>query len=467
MMFMKNIKNNISRLPFIIALMAILFSVSITRNIELWKTKQIIQWDVISYYAYLPAAFIYNDLTLNFMDNYNGPHEFTMWPKTAPNGSKVIITSMGMSFMYAPFFLAAHYYALNSDYDAGGYSEPYHLALIISGIFYFALGLFFLCKLLLHFFNPYISSFVVLILAGGTNLFYYGTFEPAVSHVFSFALITMFVWFTIKWYNNQSLGYAIILGILIGLISLIRPTNIIISLFFILYNIRGRKDFLNRVQFFITEYKSILLILIFFFIIWAPQFIYWYKLTGSILYNSYADASRFFFDNPKTLKGFFSYRNGWLIYSPVMIFSVIGLFIARKTNREFFVAILITFLVFIYIVYSWWCWWYGGSFGSRPMVDIYGMLALALGAFFTYITNLRLKALKYSILAIAFVLVVAGVHHINKRRNWSIHWDSMTKEAFWDSYFRTRPSAEFESKLRAPNYENALKGLKEYPENEN
>ena len=71
------------RLPCLIALIAVLFSISITRNIELWKTKQIIQWNVISYYAYLPAAFIYNDLTLNFMDNYNGPHEFTMWPKTA------------------------------------------------------------------------------------------------------------------------------------------------------------------------------------------------------------------------------------------------------------------------------------------------------------------------------------------------------------------------------------------------
>src|SRR5690554_4761481 len=171
-------------LPYFVSLIIVLFSVNITRNIKIWNTKQVIQWDVVSYYGYLPAIFIYNDYTLKFIEDYNGPHEFTIWPKEAPNGNKVFITSMGMSYMYAPFFFAADIYAENSDFDAGGYSEPYHLAIIISACFYLILGLFFLSKLLLKYFTPVISSVVILITAAGSNLFYYATFEPGMSHVF-------------------------------------------------------------------------------------------------------------------------------------------------------------------------------------------------------------------------------------------------------------------------------------------
>ncbi len=449
-------------LPYIVSFLIVLVSINITNNIHLWKTKQVIQWDIISYYGYLPAAFIYDDITLKFTENYTGPHQFEMWPKEAPNGSKVFITSMGMSYMYAPFFFAAHHYAKNSKFDAGGYSEPYHLAIIISALFFFAFGLFFLCKLLLHFFNPFISTLVILLTVVGSNLIYYAVFEPGMSHTFSFALITMFVWFTIKWYDNQKYFYAILLGIIIGLISLIRPTNIIISLFFIFFGLRSRNDLTNRIPFFLSRFKHLALIIFFWFLIWFPQFLYWKTLTGSFLYNSYADGSRFFFDNPKIINGFFSYRNGWLVYSPAMIFSVLGLFFPWRKQKDLQVPVLLTFLVFIYITYSWWCWWSGGAFGNRFMIDIYGMLALSSGAFFSYIYSLKPKWIKYPVFVVAFMLLFAGVHHINKRRNFSFHWDSMTREAFWDSYFKTKPTPEFEGKLRAPDYEKALQGIDEF-----
>ena len=91
---LKFIKPN---LPYIVSLLIVLVSINITINVHLWKSKQVIQWDIISYYGYLPATFIYDDITLKFTDNYTGPHQFEMWPKVAPNGSKVFITSMGMS----------------------------------------------------------------------------------------------------------------------------------------------------------------------------------------------------------------------------------------------------------------------------------------------------------------------------------------------------------------------------------
>ena len=79
-------------------------------NIKPWKNAEkqnsLINWDITSYYAYLPAYFIHDDLTLSFTDNdsinYSAKHQF--WPEIAPNGGKVIKTTMGLSFLYAPFF---------------------------------------------------------------------------------------------------------------------------------------------------------------------------------------------------------------------------------------------------------------------------------------------------------------------------------------------------------------------------
>ena len=60
-----------------------------------------------SYYSYLPALFIYKDLKFHFLEkskiNFKAKHQF--WPETAPNGNKVIKTTIGMSVLYFPFFI--------------------------------------------------------------------------------------------------------------------------------------------------------------------------------------------------------------------------------------------------------------------------------------------------------------------------------------------------------------------------
>ncbi len=453
----------ITKLPYWVSLIIVIFIFFNSKNIKKWdrENNNVISWDVISYYAYLPATFIYNDYTLDFMDNYKGPHKFVFWPEKSPSGKKVILTSMGMSILYSPFFFVGHMYAKVFGYDAGGFSPPYHLALTISTIFYFAVGLFFLSKLLLKFFNPYISAWTIILVTIGTNIYFYVNHIQAMSHPYSFALIIMFIWYTIKWYETPKLKYTIFLGLLIGIISLIRPTNIIVALFFIFWDIKNIPDVKSRLLLFIRQYKTILILVFCCFIVWLPQLLYWKSQTGSFLYYSYGEENKFFFNHPRILKGIFSYRNGWLVYSPVMIFSVLGMLVLWKKFKEAQVSIILTFLVFIYVIYSWWCWWYGGSFGSRAMIDLYGLLALPTAAFFSYISEKK-RIIKGSFIFLSFVLLIAGIHHTAKFRHQSFHWDSMTKEAFWDSYFKTYPSNTLDQKLKQPDYEKARQGIDAY-----
>ena len=119
-------------------------------NIKPWKNADkknaLINWDVTSYYSYLPALFIYKDLKFHFLEkskiNFEAKHQF--WPETAPNGNKVIKTTMGMSVLYFPFFITSHIYSLlNDKVKANGFSKPYEIGLTFSSIFYMILGLFF------------------------------------------------------------------------------------------------------------------------------------------------------------------------------------------------------------------------------------------------------------------------------------------------------------------------------------
>jgi len=462
---MKISASAINKLPYIVSLVIILFVLNSIKNVKDWqKDDKVISWDIISYYAYLPATFIYHDHTLKFIDNYTGPHKFTFWPRKAPNGANVIMTSMGMSILYSPFFFVGHAAAHIFHYDTGGYSPPYSLALILSSVFYLALGLFYLSKLLLKFFNPYVSSWVIVIVVMGTNLFYYVAYSSAMTHPYSFALMTMFIWYSIKWHESPGIKYAIYLGLLIGIISLIRPTNILVSLFFIFWNVKSFKEFWERIKLFLSRYRSIITIAIFAFLVWVPQFLYWKSTAGTFFYDSYGDENQFFFSNPRILKGFFGYRHGWLVYSPVMIFSLLGMLTMLKRKTEMFVPVVLTFLVSIYIIFSWWCWWYGGAFGLRAMIDMYGMLALPLGVFFTYTLEWK-KLFRWTAVLISVILLAAGIHNTDKFRHFSLHWDSNTKESFWDNYLKRGPSPTQEAKYKAPDYELARKGIDAYVEN--
>lgn len=73
-----------------------------------------IGWDVYGYYLYLPATFIYNDLGLENNDWIDKTREkykpsTTFYQATQGEGNKkVIMYSIGYSFIYAPGFFIAN-----------------------------------------------------------------------------------------------------------------------------------------------------------------------------------------------------------------------------------------------------------------------------------------------------------------------------------------------------------------------
>ncbi|MFW6257691.1 MAG: hypothetical protein ACOC11_02790, partial [Prolixibacteraceae bacterium] len=187
---MQKIKNTFS---FVIIWVILAATVLVNFSHHKWLNEDVIEFDIKAYYSYLPATFIYKDLSLKFLDD-NSRIFNEMWPVTIPNGNKLIVTSYGMSVLYSPFFFLAHGYTkLDSRYESDGYSVPYRFAINFSSVFYMLLGLFFLRKLLLRYFKDWIVALVLLAIAVGTNLAYFTTYAAAMPHSYNFALITLFV----------------------------------------------------------------------------------------------------------------------------------------------------------------------------------------------------------------------------------------------------------------------------------
>jgi hypothetical protein len=192
--------------------------------------KHVIEADAKGYYAYLPATFIYKDLNFGFFKeieekkyyNKNTYYDY----RSQSNGKTITKYYCGTAIAQVPFFLAAHSYSKISGQAADGFSRIYMVWISISALFYVAVGLIFLNSTLKFYeTKERTRAFILVACVFGTNLFYYTVSEPGMSHVFSFAFIAAFCFYSKKYFLENNRKLLIGIALLAGMIILIRPVN--------------------------------------------------------------------------------------------------------------------------------------------------------------------------------------------------------------------------------------------------
>jgi len=256
----------------------------------------------------------------------------------------------------------------------------------------------------------------------GTNLFHYETYETTMSHAYSFFLFAAFLLMTIKWHEKSNLKNAFLLGVISGLIALVRPSNIVLGLLFIFWNTYSWKTFRAKIVFFVTKYKSILVILLAAFLVWIPQFLYWKTFTGTWFFMGYGSDQGFFFSNPHIFNNLFSYRKGWFVYTPIMVLAFIGLIMLWKKRPGMVFPVIIYSLINIYIVSSWWSWWYGGGFGMRAYVETYAIYSLGFASFAEWAFSREKLVVKLPALALVLLLIGFSYFQTRQYRWGAIHY---------------------------------------------
>lgn len=422
------------------------------------KENSVIFWDVISYYSYLPATFIYNDLSLEFTEKKPDFWLDKFWYSKTPIKKNIIKTSMGLSFLYSPFFFLAHIYAKNSEYEANGFTIPYKVFLLISILFYYFIGLIYLVLTLKKLFQDKVVAITIGCIGFGTNIYWLSAYSSyPLPHIYNFSLFAIFVYYAINWVDSPKYFNSILLGLVLGLISLIRPTNLLIIIFLFLWGVTSLEDFFTRIKALFNNFLKIFLMIIVCISIWIPQLLYWKQVSGDWFYFSYGKEEGFFFLYPEIINGLFSYRNGLLVYTPILFFAFYGIYIIKYKYKIAFLSILAFTIINIYIILSWWCWWYVG-FGNRAFIDSYSIMAIPLGFFIESTFNFsRLKKiLVYFIIGILIILNQVQAYQYTKS---IIHFDSMNKNAYWAGFMKLTKPDTLKYLLTPPDYEKARHGI--------
>jgi hypothetical protein len=417
--------------------------------------------DVDQYYSYLVAQFIHHDLSFHF------PHQ--LWLTEAPNHQLVPKVTMGLAVFYLPFFVIADNIAYAYDYEALGYSSPYGICVHFGTIFYTIIGLWYSRKSLILFFNEWVVAIALFLILFGTNLFYYVYREGEMAHSYLFFLFSVFMYHSIKWHSTTKNKHLYYLSIIAGFVALIRPTEILILLIPLLYQVTSFQTLkLKWLRIINLKWELILVILLFLIPI-IPQLIYWKIYTGQFLFFSYGSSEGFFFADPKIYSVLFGWRKGWFLYTPLMIFAVIGLILMFKKWKEMFIPIFIYLILTIYLISSWWDWGFGGAFGMRALVQSYAFLIFPLAFFIQWLFTIRIKWLKISLIAICFALFgffsYLNLFQVWMFKNSLMHWDSMSiasyKYSFLKKDFNNSERIYMETLFIHPNYEEMKKGKRD------
>jgi len=337
---------------------------------------------------------------------------------------------MGMAIFYAPSFFIGHAIAHIFEYPPDGFSEPYQWAIVANSILFFFLGMFFLRKVLLRLFTDKITSFVLLLIFFGTNYFWYTTYLAEMPHNYLFFGYTFILWQTILWHESHKKINMIWLAIAIGIITLARPTELISIIIPALWGVTDKKSLNIKLKLLIKYKTHILWFVFILLIIGSIQVTYWLIYSGHFVYYSYVNPGEGFeFLWPYTLKVLFSFRKGWLIYTPIMIFALWGFISLYKYKKEIFLSVFIFFIVNLYIVSSWSCWWYAQSMGQRALVQSYAVMAIPLGFFLTSIS--KKSIITKSIITLLIIFFVA----LNLFQTWQLHKDIIPGDRITMSYY--------------------------------
>lgn len=312
-------------------------------------TKHAIYGDGNGYYTYTQTLFF--DKSLNFDPIYNfllhfkgrtGEFSRLFWDV------KYNPYSIGTGIVWLPSMFLMSFFSLDR------FSLVYELGPGLTGIICMLLGLFFLEKYLSRYFLKNTVFWTILILFFGSNVFYYTTFEPALSHQPAFLIITILLYLTDKKKVNLFL-----LGLLSGLLATIRigDTILLIPIFYSL-----RKHGWKLI------YLAIGAVLAY-----TPQLINQNIQFQNIFQNPYLDGQngKWQLNLVGVFDVLFSPKRGLVIWTPLF---ALGLYRLIKNKYAIICATMLIYLLTI-------SFWPGGTsagFGTRLMFSATPYFAIGI-----------------------------------------------------------------------------------------
>jgi hypothetical protein len=423
---------------------------------------KVIAWDAFGQYIYLPMIFDKGQVVFSNLEYFEDINQKNQLSSTLyqfinlENGNVITKYTLGFSLLLMPFYLIAELWSVLGGYPTDGFSTPYQVMTAVGSNFYCILGLYYLRKFLLFFFNDQLTLKLLIIITLGTNYLFMHIDSLGSTHNLVFAILSVLLYYTHKFHENPTYKNGLMISISLGLITLVRIPDVIfacIPLFWLNNSYSTIKDKIFKLI--LPNWKVISLMLLVFFSIVFLQLIYWKLNAGSWIINSYSNNPGEGFDwkTPYIFEILFSFRKGWFIYTPILLLSIFGFYFLIKRNKNGLLFLLI-FLLFFYIVSSWTTWWYAASYSCRALLDIYPILLFSMG--FLYL-SLKSKKTKFVFNSILLILIFLNLFQTYQAKKGILSLERMTKAYYISTFGQfSSPSAE-QNELLLPDREELIR----------
>lgn len=416
----------------------IAFSLYYTKTISIvskQETTCVCSYDGFGYYMYLPFFAEHGHLRIthewaqNLQNEYcGGSFVYQIVKSEATNNQEVDVYHMGQAFVELPGFLVGHISAKILGYKTDGFSKPYHISFLLNALFFIALGIYYFRKLMLLFFNENLTAILILCCFAGTNYWVMATLSPTMTHHYLFAVIGGFAYFFFKSVKNSQIERKsfILSCIFLGLAVVIRPTHAILGIvpgIILLQRLGWSKEFWKLIIWYPIAA-----------IIWNLPQIYYWKTTGGKWFITNLHTEDLTLLDPYTWKFLFSYRKGWLLYTPLFLVLIPSFIYLFRKNRKYFYAFGVFTFITIWVVSSWECWWYSDSLGQRPMVDVYALLFIPIGLF---LRSLKNNITRSAVAVFAFLCIMLNAFQSYQMTEGVMNTYRMSKEQYWHIWGQT------------------------------
>ena len=354
-----------------------------------------VRGDGVGYYAYARAPLI--EHSLDFAHDYQAANESFREGRLDESGQPKATFrtttghldnhfTVGPALLWLPFLVVAHAGVLvarefGSSVAADGFSAPYRYAMAFGTVLYGFLALLFSFRLARKFVDPLCAFIATLTIWWASSLPVYMYFNPSWSHAHSAFAAAVFLWYWERTRGERTLRQWIILGLIVGLMLNVYYPNLMLVTVLLVEALGQYREYFRgfpNTGGILSLLSKQLLFGLLVCICLLPTFISRLIVYGGAFETGYLPLRDFLWSSPVFLKVLFSANHGLLSWTPVLIFSLLGLaWFARRLPRIGvpFLAATTAFYLFISIYPDW-----AGisSYGNRFFISLSSLFVLGL-----------------------------------------------------------------------------------------
>ncbi len=370
-----------------------------------------LQSDAFYYYAYLRSAAFDRDVSLandyRMLGLGDKPHLF----EPTVTGYAHSAWTVGPAIVWAPFFGAGHVaatrlQAAGRDVATDGTSFPYRQSIVIAGLVYALIGWWAVLRLCESWFPTRVAASAVLLLATGSFMLWYTLIEPTMTHAPSMAAVSLFLLWWRHTRDARTPAQWIALGVLAGLMTLIRWQNALFALVpaveaLTVLVAAARAGDHRRVTEVLVGGLSFTAVAA---CVFSPQMVAWKAIYGAWLAVSPV-GPQIRLASPELELTLFSSRNGLVAMTPLLYVALTGLAAFAWRHRRDGVPMVLAVAAMVWFNASIQDWWGSDGFGGRRFDGIMPAAAIGLA---TALTALQRWIRAYPQWTVAVVLA-AGV----------------------------------------------------------